>query len=357
MEKNIVDTVAKLFKCNRDSSVDMDDSLHKLPVIRVVCLGRTGAGKTTLINCLLNYACGKSYEDERIIAISQQITLKNPYTGVEITSKYDYNLPEFKDKQTDNLKALSHESQTTQASSYSVQLEDYILSIIDTPGIGDTKGPIQDKENIDLIVNQIRKTDELHAILFVCKSTESRLDSCMKYMIQEVQYMLPKAYKDNILICLTAATNPTKIDAIVPLKEMGFDTKKVYKFENDCFIHPNGLRAILAQNDIPDDDDDYKNTDLEDQLVLSEIYWKKNCTEASRLFQKVRSCGPMDSQKIQKLHVSKHALTVVSYYISDTIIEQEKRIDLLKQSQQNIDTAIKLMENNKNWKINGFITE
>ena len=67
-----------------------------------------------------------------------------------------------------------------------MQLEDYILSIIDTPGIGDTKGPIQDKENIDMIVNQIRKTGELHAILFVCKSTESRLDACMKYMIQEV---------------------------------------------------------------------------------------------------------------------------------------------------------------------------
>ena len=105
MEKTIVDTVAKLFKFNKYSSVDIDDSLPKLPVIRVVCLGRTGSGKTTLINCLINYACGKSYEDERIIAISQQITLKNPYTGVEITSKYDYNLPEFKDKQTDNLKA------------------------------------------------------------------------------------------------------------------------------------------------------------------------------------------------------------------------------------------------------------
>ena len=169
--------------------------------------------------------------------------------------------------------------------------------------------------------------------------------------------MLPKAYQDNILICLTAATNPAKIDAIAPLKEMGFDTKKVYKFENDCFIHPNDLRAILAQNDIPDDDDDYQKTDLEDQLVLSEIYWKKNCVEASRLFQKLRSCGPMDSQKIQKLHVSKHALTVVSYFISDTIIEQEKLIDLLKQTQHDIDTAIKLMENNKNWKINGFITE
>ena len=143
--------------------------------------------------------------------------------------------------------------------SYSAELEDYIFTIIDTPGIGDTNGRNQDKENIDSIVSQISNMGDLHAILFVCKSTESRLDSALIYMIQEVQYMLPKAYKDNILICLTAATNPTKIDSIAPLKEMGFDTKKVYKFENDCFIHPNDLRAIYVQDDINQGED---NTDL-----------------------------------------------------------------------------------------------
>ena len=68
-------------------------SVVGLPKIRVVCIGKTGSGKTTLINCLMNQIQQKEYEDERIIAITQQINLKNPKNGDEVPLQYKCNLP------------------------------------------------------------------------------------------------------------------------------------------------------------------------------------------------------------------------------------------------------------------------
>ena len=92
------------------------------------------------------------------------------------------------------------------------------MTIIDTPGLGDTKGPAQDKENIDMIVKEIGTLGDIHAILFVCKSNEARLDLSLKYLIQEVQCMLPKSCKDNFKLCLTSVTNSKKIDVLEPLE-------------------------------------------------------------------------------------------------------------------------------------------
>lgn len=152
-----------------------------------------------------------------------------------------------------------------------------ILTIIDTPGMCDTLGPGKDKENIDKIVSRIKAVGTIHAILFVCKSTESKLDQGMKYMIQEIQLMLPKSFKDNVIICLTAATNAAKMDALQPLRGMGFDTAKIYKFENDCFIHPNDYRALFLNNpEYFNDNSDDDNTDLEDLIDQSARFWRKN---------------------------------------------------------------------------------
>lgn len=58
--------------------------IAKKPEVRVVCLGKTGAGKTTFINCLFNYVSGRTYEDERIICITQQIVLTDPVSSKQV---------------------------------------------------------------------------------------------------------------------------------------------------------------------------------------------------------------------------------------------------------------------------------
>jgi hypothetical protein len=49
------------------------------------------------------------------------------------------------------------------------------IRLIDTPGIGDTRGGGVDRRNMDDILSTLSSYDELHQILILIKSTTSRL--------------------------------------------------------------------------------------------------------------------------------------------------------------------------------------
>ena len=49
-------------------------------------------------------------------------------------------MDEFDKKQSDSLALQSYESQTSKAFIYELKGKDYDISLIDTPGLGDTKG-------------------------------------------------------------------------------------------------------------------------------------------------------------------------------------------------------------------------
>ena len=65
-------------------------------------------------------------------------------------------MPEFSSKQSDNLTSNTCESQTSKAFIYELHGKDYDISLIDTPGLGDTKGIKVDEENTKTIVAGIR---------------------------------------------------------------------------------------------------------------------------------------------------------------------------------------------------------
>ena len=101
------------------------------PVIEKVLMlvGTTGAGKTTLINGMINYLFGVKWKDDfRLVLIAEY-----------------------------PVKSLAH-SQTALITAYTIypsegsQFE-YALTIIDTPGFGDTTGLERDKQIIQQIQN------------------------------------------------------------------------------------------------------------------------------------------------------------------------------------------------------------
>jgi len=49
-------------------------------------------------------------------------------------------MPEFYDKQSDSLTSSAYESQTSKVFIYEFQGKDFNISLVDTPGLGDTRG-------------------------------------------------------------------------------------------------------------------------------------------------------------------------------------------------------------------------
>ncbi|KAK2822860.1 hypothetical protein Q5P01_022925 [Channa striata] len=159
-------------------------------------LGATGAGKTTLINGMMNYILGVEWKDS------------------------------YRFKLVDEGQSKSQaESQTSDVTAYRIYHEEgfkinYSLTIVDTPGFGDTRGIERD----GMIVDQLRNlftaelgVSEIDAVCFVAQAALARLTPTQKYVFDSVLSIFGKDVAENIRILVTFADGkrPPVLEAIV----------------------------------------------------------------------------------------------------------------------------------------------
>jgi len=115
--------------------------------IDILLVGQTGSGKTTFLDLLVNYI------------------------------QYGDNINEYimhSDVKNENINN-KNESQTQKSKNYYYDYENIKINIIDTPGLGDTRGFEQDKENIKLIVDKLKETTTIDIILIVANGTHEKI--------------------------------------------------------------------------------------------------------------------------------------------------------------------------------------
>ena len=81
----------------------------------------------------------------------------------------------------------------------------YDLTIIDSPGFGDTRGVDYDMELMQNIEDlfKSKEVDSLDAIWFVQKAWDVRLTSQQKYIFESILRIFGKDVKDNLISILT----------------------------------------------------------------------------------------------------------------------------------------------------------
>lgn len=220
--------------------------------IKLVIIGRTGAGKTTFINSVVNHFYGIEYDEERQIAITQEQFLIDPKTQKEIRIVLNCNMEEFKDKQTDIGGNLTL-SQTKKSNIYDLENDEFKLTMIDTPGLVDTAGFEEDQQHIKNICEAVASLSDFHAVVLVHKANDCRKDASLAYLIAEFKNMLPKDCENNFLICFTSSVNTDNVPAIAPLNELGFrcNPGSYFVFENSALTPPSSileLHGIPTQN-------------------------------------------------------------------------------------------------------------
>ena len=188
---------------------------HKVLMV----VGATGAGKSTLINGMANYIMGVDWEDEyRFKLISEETAHDPTKSQTKCITAYTF-----------------HENEGSPLP--------YTLTVIDTPGFGDTGGLERDKE----IVKQIKEffstrgdegIDQLHGIGFVTQAPLARLTPTQQYVFDSILSVFGKDVADNIFLMVTFADGkrPHVVDA---LKVAGVPFKNYFKFNNSALFVSN----------------------------------------------------------------------------------------------------------------------
>ena len=226
----------------------------------IMVIGQTGTGKTTLLNSLINYILGIKLTDKKRFKIIQEYASSQVESVTSITSIHYIR---------------SHNNHP-------------YIKIIDTPGLGDTKGVKADLE----ISNQITKLlceeiNQLDRICFVIKNYDARLTVNQKYIFNSVIDLFSKDMMKKFFIMLTftdaSKKTPIILDSLESedsgLKNIILNVEKPYYLQFNC-------SAIF--NDNTND-------------KFTELYWKI-CEDSLKAFmQKLNNSKPQKLEQTRKL--------------------------------------------------------
>ncbi|KAF7191807.1 hypothetical protein HII31_06852 [Pseudocercospora fuligena] len=322
------------------SNIELGD----VPELNILVLGETGVGKSTFINAFVNYVTFDSLEDA-LNTGGLQCLIPSTFTwqslsGDEYFEKHIKVSP-FTDTSNNQLQdekdGTTGESATQCTKTYTIPVGNTRLRLIDTPGIGDTRGSAQDKKNMNDILAKLRTVKELHGILILLKPNNARLTVMFKFCLKELLSHLHRDAAKNIVFGFTNARNTSfrPGETYSTLKRMIDDDKSVgiqlgrpitYCFDSESF---RCLAAHLNGIDIHDlgGIQDYQ------------LSWEKSAGEVRRMLHHLRPTitAPHQTSETVDLHATRElvkTLTIPMAGITQTInnniaLQKDQQADLI----------------------------
>ncbi|XP_074506018.1 uncharacterized protein LOC141776383 isoform X1 [Sebastes fasciatus] len=204
----------------------------------IVLFGATGSGKSTLINGMINYIVGVEWEDTFRFQLIDEDQLRS-----------------------------QAESQTSEVTVYKINHQDgfkidHSLTIVDTPGFGDTRDIERDEEIIEHLRNLFSAehgVSDIDAVCFVAPAALAQFTPSQECVFDSVLSIFGEDVAENIRILVTLADGqqPAVLEAI---NASGFSCPRTkgglpihFKFNNSALFADN--RSSAADN-MSDEDED-----------------------------------------------------------------------------------------------------
>ncbi|XP_048030542.1 uncharacterized protein LOC125257826 [Megalobrama amblycephala] len=273
----------------------------------ILMVGETGTGKTKLINVMINYMLGVQREDKVWFEITDdQSNRTQAHSQTSIITVYGFYLQE---SQTD-------------------------LTIIDTPGYGNTRSVEKNKEIGMNLLNLSRCDDRVHEIDAVClviMAHQNRLSDRQIYIFDAVQSLFGRDINENIVLLFTHSRGSHPKNALTAVKEAEIKSAMNDKKKPVFFLFDN------CQSDTDEDE------------TIQEQSWNlsfRGMTGFRKFLDKIKPKALKMTQDVLQLRKQlEETISNVQPYIEKIAPKKEE----LKQTQEALGKEKEYIKNNENF--------
>ncbi|KAK0725017.1 hypothetical protein B0H67DRAFT_657907 [Lasiosphaeris hirsuta] len=304
--------------------------------VNVLVLGETGVGKSTWINAFVNYLTHDTLESA--------MAADKPEYVVPYSFSYQVRDEDGSFRQHDiqagssphEKNSSAGESATQRTIVYRIPLGDeMVLRLIDTPGIGDTRGIGYDIQNQEDILATLHYIERLHGILILLRPANARLNIMFRFCITELMSHLHRDAVNNICFGFTntRGSNYSPGDTYNPLRKLLSEYKgatvslshhNTYCFDSESFRY----LAALSETKIP-----------LPGLPDSARSWESSVKESKRLLEhwttlpghRVKSTLSLNRARDVLLAIQE-PLTQVTLAAEETIKRNVEKAEVLRRS-------------------------
>ncbi|KAL4721759.1 hypothetical protein ACLX1H_011253 [Fusarium chlamydosporum] len=263
---------------NRSQLRSILRALKPFPEYNILILGETGVGKSTFINAFVNYLLYDSLQDA-LDAENFTFAIPGYFEFPDKTIQGRMHKVAFGSENETEVMSTGGQSATQSTVTYVININGKLIRLIDTPGLGDTRGIDQDFKNVSDIVKTLESIDTLSTILFLLKPNNPRLTPSFGFVLSELMTHLHQDTAKNIVFGFTSArgSNFTAGLTQVPLEQLlatkNLAVKKLTD-KNAFYFDSESFRFLAAKQML--------NVEMDEKAMNVES-WNKSAEEARRL--------------------------------------------------------------------------
>lgn len=269
----------------------------------LVTLGATGAGKSTWLNFFVNFIAGVRWEDAYRLRL-----IVEPETQVD-----------------------QAQSQTSWVTAYHIHWQpgfqvDFSVTIVDTPGFGDTRGIQRDREITASLSTFFGKgasgsgLTHLDAVCFVVPAAMARLTHSQRYVFDSILALFGKDITGNITVVATFAdaSEPPVKSAILKAK---VPYNRLLRFNNSALFVPNHPGAVSAADD-------------EDNIDFQRQYWEMGMRSFEKFAVVLAGLVSKSLEQTKQVLNEREAIECRVQGISRQVTQGLGQLEIIKQEMQ-----------------------
>nr|XP_019543384.2 uncharacterized protein LOC109414094 [Aedes albopictus]XP_029733893.1 uncharacterized protein LOC109414094 [Aedes albopictus]XP_029733894.1 uncharacterized protein LOC109414094 [Aedes albopictus]XP_029733895.1 uncharacterized protein LOC109414094 [Aedes albopictus] len=276
----------------------------------IMLLGETGSGKSTLINYLMNYFHNGTLDNLKIA----------------IPTKHHVTTEDLKHHE-DNVQDAS-KSKTRACAVYNFRKHDTIFNFIDTPGLSDTEGVVQDDFNIQQIMGAAEQSGLLTAIVLVINGTQTRATVTLRNTLCLMKRSIPDVLLQNLVVVLTNCSAASVNFDMAYLKPWTVHEVNVFYMNNSALSRPASQWM-----------------DSERKRKAVEKEWKCSMETIEELIQNLTQLGGKATEAFKQMRMKRDR---IKSQLHSILLEVKKyqslqnELDIMKITQKCISTDIQI---------------